>query len=108
MKRPMAQQLCIFGRVTPTGTGKTKAITELVRGILECTELDVIVLSERNGAIDAIASKLSGDCLRGELRGKKSAPVVTNISLWTTILAFGSPGSIGTSTRLFTLNEKMR
>ena len=48
----------------PPGSGKTKTITELVRSILECTDHDVIVLSERNGAIDAIAEKFAGDCLK--------------------------------------------
>jgi hypothetical protein len=37
-----------------TGTGKTKTIVELVRALLLTTNLDIIVMSERNGAINAI------------------------------------------------------
>jgi len=41
----------------PPGTGKTKTITELIRSLFHCTENDVIVLFERNFAVDAIAEK---------------------------------------------------
>lgn len=87
----------------PPGTGKTKTITELIRSILRCTSHDVIVLSERNGAIDAIAEKIAHDCIKVD--GKKKT--VKDIELWTKVLCFGSSG-MGTSAKLFTLNKKMR
>jgi hypothetical protein len=89
----------------PPGSGKTKTITELVRAIVECTDYDVIVLSERNGAIDAIAEKLAGDCIE---RVSPEATKVKDIRLWTNVLAFGSSGGIGISTKLFTLTDKLR
>ena len=99
---------CAMEVAGPPGTGKTKTITELVRSLLECTDLNMIVLSERNGAIDAIASKMAGDCLLFEVQGKKLVPKVINVELWLRIIAFGSSGAIGNSTRLFTPNAKMR
>ncbi|GKY95983.1 hypothetical protein MPSEU_000558800 [Mayamaea pseudoterrestris] len=88
----------------PPGTGKTKTITELVRSILECTSFDVIVLSERNGAIDAIAEKIAGDCICTSKLQK--TPSIKDIRLWITLLAFGS-ASLGPSTSLFTHKKKM-
>jgi hypothetical protein len=90
----------------PPGTGKTKTITELVRSILECTERHVIVLSERNGAIDAIADKFADDCV--ERNSRSEVERVTHLLLWTSLLSFGSSGSMGSSTKLFTLEEKLR
>lgn len=90
--------------VGPPGSGKTKTITELVRSILECTEHDVIVLSERNGSIDAIADKFADECLS---RSSKGSSKITDISLWLNLLSFGSDGAMGASTKLFTLNEKL-
>jgi hypothetical protein len=86
--------------------GKTKTITELVRGIIQCTEHEVIVLSERNGAIEAIADKIAGDCL--DLKGLKGDPRVIDVSLWMNVLAFGSAGGMGESTKRFTLVQKKR
>jgi hypothetical protein len=90
----------------PPGSGKTKTITELVRSILECTECHVIVLSERNGAIDAIADKFANDCV--ERNSKSEVNRVTHLLLWTSLLSFGSTGSMGSSTKLFTLGEKLK
>lgn len=89
----------------PPGSGKTKTITELVRSILECTECHVIVLSERNGAIDAIADKFADDCVE---RNSKGEVKITHLLLWTSLLSFGSIGSMGSSTKLFTLGEKLK
>ena len=86
--------------------GKTKTITELVRGIIQCTDYEVIVLSERNGAIEAIAEKIAGDCLA--FNGLKEGPTVTDVSLWMNVLAFGSAGGMGESTKHFTMEQKKR
>jgi hypothetical protein len=88
----------------PPGTGKTKTITELVRSILHCTALDIIVLSERNGAIDAIAEKMAYDCFDSKFTGKKS--IIKNLALWKDILAFGSSG-MGAFGTMFKVEEKL-
>jgi hypothetical protein len=90
----------------PPGTGKTKTITELVRSILECTDHHVIVLSERNGAIDAIADKFADDCVDRNPRNEPKS--VKNVRLWNCLMAFGSVGSMGSSTKLFTVDGKLR
>jgi hypothetical protein len=90
----------------PPGTGKTRTITELVRSILECTEDHVIVLSERNGAVDAIADKFADDCVVRDLQNE--AKSVKNVSLWKWLRAFGSVGGMGSSSKLFTLEAKLR
>jgi len=93
----------------PPGTGKTKIITELVRSILECTQHKVIVSSERNDAIDAIAEKFADVCVkRNSSNSAKQVAKVRNILLWTSLMSFGSSGSMGSSTKLFTLKEKLR
>jgi hypothetical protein len=90
----------------PPGTGKTRTITELVRSILECTDHHVIVLSERNGAVDAIADKFADDCV---VRNPHSEPKsVKNVSLWKCLMTFGSVGGVGSSSKLFTLEAKLR
>lgn len=66
----------------------------------------MIVLSERNGAIDAIADKLAGDCLA--FSGSIEDPRVIDVSLWMNVLAFGSAGGMGKSTKHFTVEQKMR
>ena len=86
--------------------GKTKTITELVRGIIQCTDHEVIVLSERNGAIDAIAEKIADDCLA--FSDSKVDPRVIDVSLWMNVLAFGSAGGMGKSTKHFTMEQKKR
>jgi hypothetical protein len=90
----------------PPGTGKTKTITEVVRSILECTDHHVIVLSERNGAIDAIADKFADDCVDRNPRNEPKS--VKNVRLWNCLMAFGSVGSMGSSTKLFTVDGKLR
>jgi hypothetical protein len=90
----------------PPGSGKTKTITELVRSILECTDYHVIVLSERNGAIDAIADKFADDCVERNRRSEVGK--VTHLLLWNSLMSFGSSGSMGSSTKLFTLGEKLK
>jgi hypothetical protein len=90
----------------PPGSGKTKTITEVIRGILDCSDYDVMVLSERNGAIDAIAQKIADDCLTK--RGKNKYYEVANVRLWNKVLAFGSQGSMGESAKLFTFSEKLK
>jgi hypothetical protein len=87
----------------PPGTGKSKTITELVRSVIACTDFDIIVLSERNGAIEAIADKLCSNCIQLNEDG----PTVKDSELWKTVLACGSL-SMGPSTKLFTLEEKQR
>ena len=89
----------------PPGTGKTKTITELIRCILECTDASVIVLSERNGAIDAIAEKFASRCLKQKRNGLHE---ILDMTMWNNVLTFGSKGGIGPSTGLFTLDAKLR
>ena len=88
----------------PPGTGKTKVITELIRAILYCTEFHVVILSERNGAIDAIAEKMAKDCISNPQLKRRS---VMDFLLWSRILSFGSSG-MGSFSRLFLLEEKMK
>lgn len=75
-----------------------------MRSILECTEYDVIILSERNGAIDAIAEKVGGDCLAFNIARENQS--VTNLDIWSKFIAFGS-SSVGPSTALFMLEKKL-
>jgi AAA domain len=86
----------------PPGTGKTKTITELTRSLLDCSSYDILVLSERNGAIDAIGEKYSRNCWK---EGSKKS--ISDFELWKSVLTFGSNG-IGEYTKLFTLPEKVR
>jgi hypothetical protein len=88
----------------PPGTGKTKTIVELIRSLLECTNLDIIVLSERNGAIDAIAEKIFLSCLN---RNGEDI-VIKDPLLWLSVLTYGCEQAIGDNTKLFTLEEKLR
>lgn len=87
----------------PPGTGKSRTITELVRAVLRCTDRDVILMSERNGAVDAVAEKLAGDSIKQDGTRK----VVCDVKLWMSILAFGSSG-MGPSTGLFTIDQKLQ
>ena len=88
----------------PPGTGKTKVITELMRAILYCTDYDIIILSERNGAIDAIAEKIANDCIKQPL---SKSPSVKDFVLWRRVLSFGSAG-MGSYSRMFRLEEKLK
>ena len=104
----------------PPGTGKTKTITEFVRGILSCSPYDIVILSERNGAIDAIAQKFALECLASWDKGRLSledlmeADVrrrpfhVRDFEVWMNLRTYGSSKAIGLCTKLFTLGEKMR
>lgn len=106
-QRSVAHPLCLKTAMEvagPPGSGKTKTITELVRGLLECTTRNVIVMSERNGAIDAIAEKFADACL--DVGGRETR--ITDLDMWDKIMTFGSLGTIGPSTELFTLEAKLR
>jgi AAA domain len=107
-QRRVAHPLCIKSAMEvagPPGTGKTKTITELTRSLLECTAYDIIVLSERNGAIDAIAEKFASNCLVSNSNGKIQS--ISDVSLWLSVMTYGS-ASIGDYTKMFTLEEKMK
>jgi hypothetical protein len=56
----------------PPGTGKTKTIEEFICCILLCKSAMALVLSERNGAIDAIAENFVSRCL--EMRSNGISP----------------------------------
>ena len=88
----------------PPGTGKTKTIVELIRSLLECTDLDIIVLSERNGAIDAIAEKI----FLSSLKKNGEDILIKDPLLWLSVLTYGCEQAIGDNTKLFTLEEKLR
>ena len=106
-QRLVAHPLCMKTAMEvagPPGTGKTKTITELTRSILDCTSYGIIVLSERNGAIDAIAEKFANNCMvmrEGKIRS------ISDVPLWINVLTCGS-ASVGKYTRMFTLDEKMK
>jgi len=100
---PLAIRTAIEG-AGPPGTGKTRTITELIRSILFCTSYDVLVISERNGAIDAIAEILANDCF---LVGEGNLIKIKNFSLWSKVITFGSR-SMGRSTMKFTLEQKVQ
>ncbi|MGA1465975.1 MAG: AAA domain-containing protein, partial [Balneolaceae bacterium] len=74
---------------TSKGTGKTKTIVELIRSILKCTNHHIIVLSERNGAIDAIAEKISEDCIDHKPGKPTKDAKVRDVELWSSVVAFG-------------------
>ncbi|KAG7340019.1 AAA domain containing protein [Nitzschia inconspicua] len=89
----------------PPGTGKTKTITELIRCILECTSSNALVLSERNGAIDAIADKFVSRCLK--IRGD-GIHDIKDVSMWENLVVYGSRGALGPAAKLFTIEEKLK
>jgi len=80
---------------------------ELIRSILKCTGHHVIVLSERNGAIDAIAEKIAEDCIDHKHGDSIKKAKVRDVHLWSSVVAFGSSG-VGPSTNLFLPEEKLR
>jgi hypothetical protein len=86
------------------GKGKTRTISELVRALLRCTSKDIIVLSERNGAIDAIAEKFATLCVKHTNGSKR----VADMEMWSGIQTFGSAEAIGQHTRLFLVEEKVK
>ena len=83
--------------------GKTRTITELVRALLRCTNKHIVVLSERNGAIDAIAEKLVSLCItvRGDVKKIK------DLQFWQNIMTYGSTDAIGRFTKMFLLEEEI-
>lgn len=89
----------------PPGTGKTKTIAELIRCLLDCTNARTIVISERNGAIDAIAEKFVYRCLKLRTNGIHR---IKDIMMWNNLLVYGSDGALGPSAQMFTLNSKLR
>jgi len=86
----------------PPGTGKTKTIVELVRGILQCTRYDVLVLSERNGAINAVAEKFKNESIN--INAKK----IIDLDVWQSVMTYGAGDTMGDCTKLFTLEEKLK
>jgi transcription elongation factor Elf1 len=89
----------------PPGTGKTKTVVELSRALMDCTRHDVVVISERNGAIDAIAEKFAEHCIEFNDDGDA---LIFNEETWLNVLTFGAGNAMGASTKLFTLVEKLR
>jgi hypothetical protein len=61
-------------------------------------------MSERNGAINAIAEKFKDRAL--QLMGKKVK--VIDMMVWMSLMTYGSEDSIGPSTKLFTVDGKLR
>ncbi|KAI2498832.1 single-stranded DNA-dependent ATPase [Fragilaria crotonensis] len=92
----------------PPGTGKTKTITELTRSLLECTKYNIIVFSERNGAIDAIAEKIFQTTMTstGAIESQTQHFDVHDLEMWSHVLTFGSKG-MGHHTKLFSLPTKI-
>jgi hypothetical protein len=88
----------------PPGTGKTKTIVELVRALLKCTSYDILLLSERNGAINAIAEKFKNESIM--IRGNKIE--IIDLHTWQSVIAYGGSDTMGESTKLFTLEEKLK
>ncbi len=90
----------------PPGTGKTKTIVELVRSLLECTNHEILVLSERNGAINAVAEKFKEVSIKvlDKMKVEICDPLV-----WLSLLTYGAGGdTMGECTKMFTLEEKLR
>ena len=79
-------------------------IGTLVKELLACSETNIVVLSERNGAIDAIAEKFSKLCL--DTKGKVQE--VSDLHMWKNILTFGTKEGVGKHTSLFLLDNKIR
>lgn len=75
---------------------------ELVRGILGATDFDIVVLSERNGAINAIAEKF----VETSLNLKQQS--VKDMLVWMSLLTYGSGEAMGSATKLFTLEGKLK
>ena len=65
----------------PPGTGKSYTITLFILELLKNTNYDIIILSEKNGAIDAIMNKFYNMIYNDEK---------FNEELWSNIISFGS------------------
>ncbi|GFH53878.1 hypothetical protein CTEN210_10354 [Chaetoceros tenuissimus] len=94
----------------PPGTGKTKTIVELVKALLETTDKEIIVLSERNGAINAIAEKFCDVALKKVTKQKGKGPFyeVVDMQVWLSLITYGSADGMGLATKLFTIEEKLK
>ena len=90
----------------PPGSGKTKTIVELVRALLHCTSYDIVLLSERNGAINAVAEKFQKDSL--VMTGSSPTIKVKDLHVWLSLMAYGVGDSMGESTKLFTKDYKIQ
>lgn len=88
----------------PPGTGKTKTIVELVRSLLQCTSYDIILLSERNGAINAVAEKFK----IASLSVKGEEITITDLPIWSSVMTYGAGETMGDCTKLFTMDQKRR
>ena len=88
----------------PPGTGKTQTIIGLIKAVLACTNFDIVVMSERNGAINAVAEKFASECI--EMNEKERS--IKDLNLWMQILTFGSSDTVGSCTKAFFLDEKLR
>ena len=62
------------------------------------------MLSERNGAINAIAEKFKKESLK--VQGMKTK--IIDLHVWTSVMAYGNAESMGESTKLFTIEEKLK
>lgn len=78
---------------------------ELVRAVLLTTNFDIIVMSERNGAINAIAEKFKDSSLHVM---KNKEVKVTDMMVWMSLITYGSGDAMGASTKLFTVEGKLR
>ena len=92
----------------PPGSGKTKTIVELVRALLHCTSHDILLLSERNGAINAVAEKFQKDSLDLSGSAPKIKVKVKDLHVWSSVMAYGVGDSMGESTKLFTQDTKIQ
>lgn len=62
-------------------------------------------MSERNGAINAVAEKFKETSLASN--GKKFKVINAEVQVWNSVMTYGSKESMGESTKLFTLDEKI-
>jgi hypothetical protein len=87
--------------VGPPGTGKSYTIIALImQMVAELPSNNVIVLtSEKNGAIEAVAEHLRRVCMEGDR--------VTDLNMFEKVVAFGHATTIKTSTKALTMEEKI-
>lgn len=74
---------------------------------MECTNCNIVVLSERNGAINAIAEKFVEVSIDIKKKGGKNDFVIKDVLMWSSVLTYGAIESVGDSTRLFMLDKKL-
>ena len=87
----------------PTIEHKKKIIVELVCSLLECTDFGIIVLSECNGAINAISEKFKEVSLKCVMEKIE----VCNPLVWLSLMTYGAKDAMGDSAKLFALEEKL-